>query len=110
MLFRSTIVRLQGTGRVVMHDEPEFAELRLLFGKPREIGQRSIVVVTCDRIADSCGYSVPLMDYVGDRDLLDRSQERRDDAYYERYWAERNATSIDGLPALSERPLPHASA
>jgi len=105
-----TIVRLQGTGRVVMHDEPEFADLRLLFGKPREIGQRSIVVVTCDRIADSCGYSVPLMDYVGDRDLLDRSQERRDDAYYERYWAERNATSIDGLPALSERPLPHASA
>ena len=43
--------------------------------------------MTCDRIADSCGYAVPLMDYVGDRDLLDRSQERRDDAYYERYWA-----------------------
>ncbi|HMD11864.1 MAG TPA: pyridoxamine 5'-phosphate oxidase family protein [Marmoricola sp.] len=105
-----TIVRLQGTGRVVMHDEPEFAELRRLFSKPREIGQRGIVIVTCDRIADSCGYAVPLMDYVGDRDLLDRSQERRDDAYYEKYWAERNATSIDGLPALSERPVPHASA
>jgi hypothetical protein len=105
-----TIVRLQGTGRVVMHDEPEFAELRPLFSKPREIGQRSIVIVTCDRIADSCGYAVPLMDYVGDRDLLDRSQERRDDAYYEKYWAERNAASIDGLPALSERPVPHASA
>ena len=66
--------------------------------------------MTCDRIADSCGYSEPLMDYVADRDLLDRSQERRDDAYYARYWAERNATSIDGLPALSERPVPHASA
>lgn len=105
-----TIVRLQGTGRVVMHDELEFAELRPLFSKPREIGQRAVVLVTCDRIADSCGYAVPLMEYVGDRDLLDRAQGRRDDAYYERYWAERNATSIDGLPALSERPVPHASA
>ena len=68
------------------------------------------MVVSCDRVADSCGYSVPLMEYVGDRDLLDRSQERRDEVYYERYWAERNAISIDGLPALSERPSPHASA
>jgi hypothetical protein len=59
-----------------------------------------VVVVRCDRVADSCGYSVPLMDFVGDRDLLDRHQERRDDAYYQRYWAERNTASIDGLPAL----------
>jgi hypothetical protein len=104
------IVRLQGTGRVVTVDDPEFHELRPLFPKPREVGQRSIVLVTCDRIADSCGYSVPLMDFVGDRDVLDRSQERRDEAYYDRYWAERNATSIDGLPALSRPSVPHASA
>jgi predicted pyridoxine 5'-phosphate oxidase superfamily flavin-nucleotide-binding protein len=104
------IVRLQGTGRVVTLGEPEFRELRPLFTKRREIGQRSIVLVTCDRIADSCGYSVPLMEFVGDRDVLDRSQERRDGAYYDRYWAERNATSIDGLPALTPPDVPHASA
>ena len=104
------IVRLQGTGRVVTVDDPQFAELRPLFAKPREIGQRSIVLVTCDRIADSCGYSVPLMDHVADRDVLDRAQERRDGAYYDRYWAERNATSIDGLPALMRPDAPPASA
>ena len=97
------VVRLQGQGRVVHLDDLEFAELRPRFGKPREIGQRCIVVVECDRIADSCGYSVPLMDFVADRDILDRGQERRDQAYYDRYWATRNSTSIDGLPALPRR-------
>ncbi len=94
------IVRLQGTGRVLHVDTPEFDQLRPLFAKEREKGQRAIVVVECDRIADSCGFSVPFMDYVGDRDLLDRAQSRREDGYYERYWVEKNATSIDGLPAL----------
>jgi len=94
------IVRLQGSGRTVLVGTPEFDELRPLFAKERVVGQRAIVVVTCDRIADSCGFSVPLMEYAGDRDLLDRAQSRRDDTYYERYWAERNATSIDGLPAI----------
>ncbi len=98
------IVRLQGTGRVVPVHDPEFDELRALFPKERERGQRAVVVVTCDRVADSCGFSVPLMEHVADRDLLDLHQQRRDDGYYERYWAERNATSIDGLPALDLRP------
>jgi len=98
-----TIVRLQGTGRVVMHDEPEFDELRPLFSKPREIGQRAVVVVTCDRIADSCGFAVPLMDYVGDRDLLAEWAGRRTDADLADYANTRNAHSIDGLPALGGR-------
>lgn len=103
------IVRLQGSGRVVQVGDPEFASLRALFPKERERGQRAVVVVSCDRIADSCGYSVPLMDFVGDRDLLDRHQERRDDAYYERYLAEKNAASIDGLPGLDlSRATPRA--
>lgn len=97
-----TVVRLQGHGRVVPLDDPEFAELRPLFRKPREIGQRAIIVVECDRIADSCGFSVPLMEFVADRDLLDRNASRKDAAYYEDYWAKRNATSIDGLPALPQ--------
>ena len=100
-----TIVRLQGTGRVVMHDEPEFAELRLLFGKPREIGQRSIVVVTCDRIADSCGYSVPLMDYVADRDDLRRWATSKGEDGLVDYRRRKNMHSIDGIPAFEVAEL-----
>ena len=94
------IVRLQGRGRVVLPDDVEFADLRVRFGKPRDLGLRSIVVVELDRIADSCGWSVPLMDYVGDRDVLDKAQERRTPDYYAEYAATKNANSIDGLPGL----------
>jgi hypothetical protein len=94
------IVRLHGTGRVVPTDDPEFAQLRALFPKERELGQRSIVVVDVDRVSDSCGYAVPLMDLREDRALLDRHAERRDDQYFEDYWRTRNAESIDGLDAL----------
>jgi len=95
------IVRLHGTGRVVLPDNPEFAELRRHFAKEREHGQRSIIVVEVERVADSCGYAVPLMEFAADRDVLDRSQERRAPEYYGEYAVTRNATSIDGLPALA---------
>ena len=100
------IVRLQGTGRVHPLGTPEFDALRPLFEKTREIGQRAVIVVECDRIADSCGWSVPLMQHVEDRDLLDRAQERRTQAYYDDYWVRRNAVSIDGLPALEAAASP----
>lgn len=96
------IVRLHGRGRSVRPGEPGFEELRGEFGKPRDKGLRSIVVVDVERIADSCGYAVPLMDFVADRDVLDRSQERRPDDYYLDYAVTRNGESIDGLPGLRD--------
>jgi len=35
--------------------------------------------------------------------VLDRAQERRDDACFADYWRSRNAESIDGLPGV---PVP----
>jgi hypothetical protein len=94
------IVRLHGRGRTALPEDADFAGLRAQFGKDRDHGLRSIVVVDLDRISDSCGFSVPLMDFVADRDVLDRSQERRAPEYFVEYAATRNATSIDGLPGL----------
>lgn len=87
---RPTIVRLHGHGRIVLDGDEELAALR----------QRAIVVVDVTRVADSCGFSVPLMDFRGDRDVLDRARERRDPEYLEEHWRTRNAASIDGLPAM----------
>ncbi|SDJ00908.1 Pyridoxamine 5'-phosphate oxidase [Frankineae bacterium MT45] len=96
------IVRLHGRGRVIRPGEAEFAELRAHFGKERDLGVRSIIVIDTDRISDSCGYSVPKMEYVADRDILDLHQLKKPAEYYEDVYAgERNATSIDGLPALA---------
>ncbi len=93
------IVRLHGTGRVVREGDPEFASLRGRFAKDRTHAQRSIIVVDVTRIADSCGYSVPRMEFVADRDVLDLHQSKRPAEYYEDYWDTKNAASIDGLPS-----------
>ncbi len=94
------IVRLHGRGRAELPDEVGFTELRARFAKSRDKGVRSIILIDVDRISDSCGWSVPLMQHVADRDVLDKAQERRDDDYFEHYAATKNATSIDGLPGL----------
>lgn len=92
------IIRLHGRGRVVLPAEAEFAALRTEFPKERTHAQRSIIVVDVDRVADSCGYSVPRLDFVADRDILDLHQSRKPVAYYDAYWDVRNTASIDGLP------------
>jgi hypothetical protein len=94
------IVRLHGQGRVVLVGDPEFDELRAAFGKDRTLGQRSIIVADLTRISDSCGWSLPLMEFRADRDVLDKEQSRRDEDYFPRYWQQKNAESIDGLPGV----------
>lgn len=97
---KPTAMRLHGHGRVVLAGDDEFAVLRARFSKDRTLGQRAIVVVEVNRVANSCGYSVPLMDFQADRDILDRSHARRDQEYFDAYWRTKNAVSIDGLPAM----------
>ena len=94
------IVRLHGRGRVVLTGDEEFPGLRAAFPKERAVGQRSIVVVDVERVADACGFAVPLMDLRGDRDVLDRAHERHGEDHFPDYWRRRNAESIDGLPAV----------
>ncbi|MGI8668088.1 MAG: pyridoxamine 5'-phosphate oxidase family protein [Jatrophihabitans sp.] len=98
---KPSIVRLFGRGRTVLPEDPEFAELRTAFGKDRVTAQRSIIVVELDRVQDSCGYAVPLMEFVADRTVLDLHQEKKGAAAYEAYPETKNARSIDGLPALT---------
>lgn len=93
------IVRLHGAGRAVTVDETEFGELRGLFPAPPDThGVRSVIVVEVERVSDSCGYSVPLMSYAGDRDLLIRAHERRTEDDLAEYRRVKNAVSIDGKP------------
>lgn len=92
------IVRLHGTGRVVPPNAEEFPSLAAAFGAHR--GARAVIVVDIDRVSDSCGYSVPLMDFVAERTRLEEWADNRTDAELAEYRAARNALSIDGLPAF----------
>jgi hypothetical protein len=57
-------------------------------------------VVDVTRIADSCGWCVPLFEFKAEREQLHRHVDHRPfDEWAERRY-ETNALSIDGLPAL----------
>jgi predicted pyridoxine 5'-phosphate oxidase superfamily flavin-nucleotide-binding protein len=101
------IVRLHGRGEVVTAGDPRFGELvrRAGFEDPAvPEARRAVVVVAVERIADSCGYGVPLMSYEGRRPHLDLWAEKRmrtgGAAALREYEDEHNTASIDGLPAL----------
>ena len=100
---RPDIIRLHGTGRAVLPDHPEFAELVAGFGaaaQERLRYLRGVIVVDVTRVSDSCGYAVPRMSLVEERETLDAVWGSRDDERIARYHAEKNATSLDGLPGL----------
>ncbi|GIF22786.1 hypothetical protein BJ973_000855 [Actinoplanes tereljensis] len=97
------IVRLHGQGRAVPVTSPDYAELAAVFPEPPDThGVRSVIDIAVDRISDSCGYSVPLMTYEGDRDLLIRSHERRSVEDLAEYRRVKNAESIDGHPVFAK--------
>ena len=107
------IVRLHGRGEVVQFGDPRFEELvaSLDFDEPSvSVSRRAVILVHVDRIADSCGYGVPLMDYVGEREHQDKSSLKRlrvggVEAFSD-YQREKNSSSIDGLPAVDVDGVP----
>lgn len=93
------IVRLHGRGEVVRPDHAEFGPLLQRFGHDG-LGVRAVIRVAVTRVAESCGYGVPLMSFVRERDTLRRWAEQKGADGVASYQAEHNAASIDGLPGL----------
>jgi hypothetical protein len=101
------ILRLHGRGEVLLAGETRFDELleRCAFAPPAHPeAQRAIIVVDVERVADSCGYGVPLMSYDGTRPHQDAWAAKKlrvggSDALLD-YQRLKNARSIDGLPAV----------
>ena len=100
------ILRIYGRGTVVLPADDKWPEVASHFapaqaGKGTDRGyQRAIVVVSVERIADSCGYAVPIMEPAQERDLLAKWSERKSGEDLEAYRVTHNTESIDGLPAL----------
>jgi hypothetical protein len=109
------ILRLHGRGSTVAAGDPGFDELLSSCGFEGIDGvpetRRSIVMVSVERIADSCGYGVPLMSHEGRREHMDLWAAKKlrvggPDALLD-YQREKNSVSIDGLPAV-DLPVPVA--
>jgi hypothetical protein len=92
------IVRLHGTGEVLAADSPEFPGLAGRF--PDYPGARAVIRARLVRISDSCGFAVPRLAFVGERDTLVRWAQAKGPEGLEDYRARNNARSLDGLPGI----------
>ena len=97
------LLRLYGRGEVLEPGDEGFETL--LAGFPQHPGLRSIIRVSITRIADSCGFGVPLYRFEGDRPQLTAWAERKGEKGLCEYQLENNRVSLDGLPALRGEKL-----
>ena len=96
------IVRFHGRGEVLEPQHAEYRRVRQLF--PESPSGRAIIVVAVHRISDSCGFGVPLYQFQGQRSHLAEWADRKGTAGLRNYQADKNASSIDGLPAVTWLP------
>jgi hypothetical protein len=98
---RPRILRLHGSGEVYEPGDEGFDHLRSQF--PEIPGARAIICASITRIADSCGWGVPLYEFRGDRDQLVRFAEQLGPEKLQATQQAGNVASIDGLPGLTKR-------
>jgi hypothetical protein len=94
------LVRLHGRGEALRPGDDGYE--RLLSRFPPRRGGRAVIRIDVERVSTSCGYSVPLLAYQGERPTLDEWTERKDDDALASYQETYNSRSIDGLPALAD--------
>ncbi len=93
------VVRLHGRGRVYEKESADFARYATLF--PHFMNARAIIHVEVTRISDSCGYGVPLYEYIGQRDTMIRWAEAKGEKGLREFTNLENSSSINGLPGMT---------
>ena len=93
------ILRLYGKGRAIQRGSEEYAQLLAgEFGGVEPQGARQMIRLDFDLVKTSCGYGVPLHEYKGERDTMDKWASAKGPDGIEAYWREKNLESMDGLP------------
>jgi len=95
---RPRVVRLHGRGSVALPGEAAYDDV--VGRHSAHPSTRAVVIVDVERVGESCGYGVPVMDLVGERDLLRMTADKKGPDGMDSYRALKNAASIDGLPGL----------
>lgn len=90
------ILRLYGTARAVHAGDAEWDELLALF--PPLEGARNVFDLDVDLVQTSCGFGVPLFEYVEQRSLMGSWAAARGPEGVDAYQQQKNRVSLDGLP------------
>lgn len=90
------ILRLYGKGYTVLPHDEEWPTLAKHFDLL--LSTRQIIVADIEQVQTSCGFSVPLYNYAGERDHAIKWAENKGAEGLEKYKEEKNRLSMDGLP------------
>ncbi|MGL1889376.1 MAG: pyridoxamine 5'-phosphate oxidase family protein [Reichenbachiella sp.] len=87
------ILRLYGNANIYHERDTQFGQYIDLF--PQIAGTRQIIEMKVDLTQDSCGMSVPFMDFSEERTELKSWAEKQGKEKMEEYWKNKNTKSID---------------
>jgi hypothetical protein len=90
------ITRLYGRGRAIHPRDREWSDYLARF--PPHHGVRQIIELAVESAMNSCGYAVPRLEGLEERDTLRKYWQGRDEAAVVKYQQKENVRSIDGLP------------
>ncbi len=90
------IVRVYGSVEVIHPRDPRWVECAEHIQPV--LGARQYFCVSVEMLQTSCGYAVPLMDYVEDRVALTKWSEHKGSDGIADYWREKNQLSLDDKP------------
>ena len=89
------ILRLYGSAKIYHPTDKEWFEYIDLF--PKQTGSRQLIDIKIEMVQTSCGFAVPFMEFIGERDTLDVWAEKKGENGIRDYWAEKNGVSLDGF-------------
>lgn len=89
------ILRAYGRARVLHRGDTDWEAALARF--PASVAARQVFLLDIERVQASCGMSVPLYDYQGDREDLANWSARQGREGIEAYWRKKNQRSLDGL-------------
>ena len=92
---KAGIARLYGRGRTIHPGDAQWKEYLAQF--PSYEGVRQIMEIDVEHAMTSCGYGVPHLENLTERDTLKKYWQRKD-KNAEDYQRRHNQVSIDGLP------------
>ena len=90
------ILRVYGSARSVKPGDAEWPELIAQFDELP--GTRQIFVISVESVQTSCGYAVPQMEVVAERETLIKYAENKGPEGLADYRQQKNLFSIDGFP------------
>lgn len=92
------ILRLYGKGYTVLPGIEEWENLSPLFSILPST--RQLIVTDIHKVQTSCGFGVPLYEYIGEREQHHLWAERKGEEGIQQYKIDNNLISMDGLPTV----------